>query len=180
MPTSDLNAKGFPRVKRLLAYRPGGAEPGHDDEPPIFVEARDIESKGKREKIDALENVNCSRIAYLYARGRIEWRQFMAAERLWRDAYEMGKFPRASNIIVGNGGSGVQIGPGDMQVNASRRYHDARRDLEYARNWAIVELVVEDQISVEKAAGLLRVHHQYAQACLHNALHILANHYRFA
>ncbi|HEY0281603.1 MAG TPA: hypothetical protein VGC27_03145 [Rhizomicrobium sp.] len=171
----------YPPVERPAPYSPTGSEPGYDGEPPEFAVRRDlVEAEGKRKHQESLQNINCSRIAYLYAKKRIEWRQFMAAERLWKDAYDMGRFPKASNVIVGNGASGGVMGPGDVQVNASRRYHEARSELEFARNWAIVELVVEEQVSVEKAAGRLRMHDQAAMMALKLALHTLANHYRFA
>lgn len=181
MTTAPEAARKYPPVKRQTPYVASGAEPGHDGEPPVFGIRRDlVEAEGKRDEQESIENVNCTRIAYLYAKHRIEWRQFMAAERLWKDFYDMGQFPKASNVIVGNGASGGTMGPGDIQVNASRRYHDARRVLEQARNWAVVELVVEEQLSVEKAAAQLHLNVKYAKGCLDCALHMLANHYRFA
>lgn len=181
MATERVNDKGFRVVEQPAPYRPTESEPGHDGQRPKFVESQDfVYVDGKREPVLGPQNINCDRIAYLFAKKRIELRQYQAAERIWRDWYDMGQFPKASNVIVGNGASGGSLGPGDVQVQASIRFHNAKRDLEWARNWAIVELVVLDQVSVEKAAGMLHLHSRFAMACLHCALHMLANHYKFA
>ena len=184
---AKTNKQGYPVVRQPPPYQMAGAAPGHDGEAPVFAVKRDLrEAEGKRETEESVVNVNCDRIAFLYAKKRIEWRQFMAAERLWKDYYDMGQFPKASNVIVGNGASGGAMGPGDVQVNASRRFYDAKRVLEQARNWAMVQLVVigpdeeSGPVSIEKAAALLHYNSQYAKGCLDCALHMLANHYRFA
>jgi hypothetical protein len=153
-----------------------GRPPGHDGNPPEFAERRTLVwEEGKRIAGTSPENVNHSRIRWLKAHGRIDARQEEAAKRL-ADDWEMAQIqPCASSVMVGNGSGGGDNHPNDRKVGAMRRHGDARDALGMV--WPIVEMVVEQNMTVEKASAQLRVHTKVGHGLLWAALHTLADFY---
>ncbi|MGB8601099.1 MAG: DUF6456 domain-containing protein [Rhizomicrobium sp.] len=161
------------RTKKVVAE----TRAGFDGEPPEFGERKDfVWARGKREVVRSPCNLNTSRISWLYAHKRIERHQFLAAEQLARD-WEISLIaPVASKVLFEGTSRRGGVLPGDRQVAAMQHHGAARAAL--GRNWAIVELVVEQNISVEKAGAALQVHPKFALGMLWSALNTLADHYR--
>lgn len=159
------------------AYQATERPPGYDGEPPLHAERRTLVwEDGKRIAGVSPENINHSRINWLFAHGRIDKRQKEAAERLERD-WEMSQIqPRASSVMVGNGSSSSDNHPNDAKVDAMRRHGDAMDALGAA--WPMVELVVQGYLSVEKASAQLRFHTKYGHGVLWVGLHMLADFYK--
>lgn len=167
-----------PDRKRVADYQPTGAEPGHDGQKPEFVTRREHPwVGGKREATDSNFNVNHSRICWLFTHGRISQRQYDAAERLARDWEKSQIQPAASTVMVGNGGSGGSAElPQDMKVRAMQRHGAAIKFL--GGHAPLVQLVVEENRTVEKAGALLGIHNrQVAMGRFETALDFLAGHY---
>lgn len=173
-----LNDKGLPIVKKPKAYKLSGAEPGHDGERPQFREVKDfVYVEGQRESVKGPKNVNCDRITWLHNQDEISDRQFEAGQRLERDYEQSQLVPvAASTVLVAAGSNDLQGSPNDAQIDASRRYAKAKAAI--GSNWAILELVVIDHLSVGKAGVKLRVHRKVAHGFLNAALNQLADHYR--
>lgn len=152
--------------------------PGFDGHPPEFVEQRIFTyEKGARKPTDCPVNINTDRITYLFNHGRLEERQYLAARRLEEDWQLSLILPTASSMCSGGGGrSGDFAALSDAKVDALRRHGDARAAL--GRNWAIIELVVEQHLSVERAAAALRVNRYEAMGLLKATLHQLADLYK--
>jgi hypothetical protein len=151
---------------------------GYDGNPPVFGEKRDfVEANGKRELGVSPYNCNIDRIEWLFSHARIEQRQYDAANRLYRDFYLSQISSVVANLAPGGGGAHDAF-PNDVKVDAMRRHGDARTAL--GRIWPIVELVVEQNRSVEKAAAILHINHRECTGLLKAALHVLADHYSIA
>lgn len=162
--------------KDVPDYEPLAREAGFEGEPPVHGERRTfVWEEGHRVAEMSPVNLNHSRVSYLHSRGRIDLRQFAAAERLAKDWQLAQIQPRASSVMVGGGSSGGDNHPNDLKVDAMRRHGNAMAVLGAA--WPLVELVVEQNLSVEKAAGQLHIHPKYAHGALWAALHFLADHY---
>lgn len=162
--------------KDVPSYEPSGQDAGHDGEPPVHGERKTLVwEEGKRVAGVSPANLNHSRASYLHSRGRIDARQFAAAERLYSDWYLAQIQPRASSVLVGGGSSGGDNHPNDAKIAAMKRHGDAIAALGPAA--ALVELVVQRDMSVEKAAGQLHSNDRYAMGVLWAALHFLADHY---
>lgn len=174
---ASLRCPPLPEHLRSQPYRPTGKEPGYDDEPPEFRIRKDhIYAGGKRESVESLENSNHSRALWLYTHGKIEQRQFLASVKLAKD-WELSQISgTASTILVGAGGKSGDVHPNDAKRDAMKRHGAAVKAL--GRCWAIVELVVQNNLSVEKASAQLRVHHRFGSGALNVALHFLADHYK--
>lgn len=156
---------------------PQGPQPGYDGEPPEFGERRDYAyAEGKRVAVVSPCNRNCDRIEWLFAHKRIEQRQYDAAQRLMQDFY-LSQITSVASVGMGGGGSGGLHDPfpNDTKVDAMRRHGDARTALGY--NWAIVELVVEQNLSVVKASAALHIDWRTGMGALGASLHFLASHY---
>jgi hypothetical protein len=153
---------------------------GFDGEPPEFGERRDYAyAEGKRVAVVSPCNRNCDRIEWLFSHKSIERRQYDAAQRLMQDLY-MSQITSVASAGMGGGGSGGLHDPfpNDTKVDAMRRHGAAREAL--GRNWAIVEAVVEQNMSVEKASAAMHVHRQTGMGMLYAALHFLADTYGVA
>jgi hypothetical protein len=151
--------------------------PGFDGHPPEFVEQRIFTyEKGVRKPMDCPVNINTDRITYLFNHGRIEERQYLAARQLEED-WQLSLIQPAASSTSGGGGhrGGDFAALSDAKIDALRRHGDARAAL--GMNWAIIELVVEQHLSVEKAASVLRCHRMEAMGALKSALHQLADFY---
>jgi len=149
---------------------------GYDGNKPEFQPVRDyVYVDGRREPVDGPQNVNTTRIAWLFAHNEIDARQYEAGRRLQKDWHLSLIQPFASSVLVGAGGSGGNQLPNDAKVAAMKRHGNARAALGYG--WAIIELVVHDDITIGKAAAKLHVGEKQAKGMLWLALHILADHY---
>lgn len=170
----------LPPEKQSKPYEPLDGKAGHEGHPPVFETRKEFPwVDGKREPSDSNYNINHSRLAFLYANKRIEERQYLAGERLARD-YEMSMMPpRASTVLVGNGGSGGGSAADSLQrkIDAGERYAGAIRIL--GRGADIVVLVVIANMTVGKAAANLGFKsEQKAWGRFDVKLHDLADHYR--
>jgi len=165
----------LPPEKRLKSYRPPSGEPGHDGEKPEYIPPRDFAGAGKR-KLDGQLNVNVDRATWLFQHKHIDERQYEAAQRLQYDWERSQISPTASNVLVGNGSSGGPQLPQDVKVQAMRRHGAAKAALGMC--WRIVELVLHESVSVEKAVGMLRMRNRhFAMGVLWSGLNMLADHY---
>lgn len=170
----------LPIEKRTAAYQLPGGEPGYDGNPPEFGIRKDhVYADGKREATESPENINHDRVKWLFNHGKIDLRQYQAAERLSND-WQLSKIePHASSVLVGAGGSG-DMHPNDAKRDAMKRHGAAQKALEEIRSWAIVDMVVQQNMTIEKASARLRVHYRFGAGALNVALHFLANHYKLA
>lgn len=169
----------LPPEKQSQPYERPGAEAGHEGNRPQFVTRKEFPwVDGRKEPTDSNFNVNHSRVCFLFTNKRIEQRQFLAAERLCKDYEKSQIFPRASSVIVGNGGSGgVSSGPVQEKIDAGGRYEAAMKMLGRAAD--IVALVVISNMTVEKAGATLGLKNpQRAWGRFELALHYLADHYK--
>lgn len=154
---------------------------GHDGNPPEFQDARDypdvVTMDGPtitREAVKGPQNINIDRIEWMYAHGKIGARQHAAAVRLESD-WQMALInPVASSVLVGAGGSMVQL-PNDAKCDAMERHGAARNALGY--DWKLVDMIVHGRLTVVQAARVLHIHHQKAAGRFDSALHHLADHY---
>ncbi|HLY04254.1 MAG TPA: hypothetical protein VKR31_00755 [Rhizomicrobium sp.] len=167
------------RVSDLLKRDKLGhkAPVGHDGDAPESMDARDfpdVDVDGKREPVKGPMNINCDKIEYLYAHGHIELSQAEAARRLHKDWTTAMILPIASSVLVGAGGANEL--PNDAKAAAMKRHGLAVEVL--GENWSILELVVQQNKSVEQAASMLRVNRKFAMGCLSAALWSLAAHYK--
>ncbi|HVV64880.1 MAG TPA: DUF6456 domain-containing protein [Rhizomicrobium sp.] len=166
------------KLARAAPYVPAGGEPGYEGHPPEKMPARDfpeVEENGVRKPPEGRVNVNIDRIEWLYAHDLIEARQCEAARLLSKD-WELAQIePRASTVLVGAGGGEARL-PTDVKVDAMKRHGAARKAL--GRGWPIIELIVQDRLSVEAASARLRLHAKVGMGYLQLALHMLADHYR--
>ncbi|HEY2010546.1 MAG TPA: DUF6456 domain-containing protein [Rhizomicrobium sp.] len=166
----------LPVEKRSKPYEPLNGQAGHDGEPPVHGERKTLTwEEGKRVAGVSPFNLNHSRACYLHSRGRIDARQFAAAERLYKDWQLSQIQPRASSVMVGGGSSGGDNHPNDTKVDAMRRHGAAIAALGAAA--PLMELVILRDMSVEKSAAQLQMHAKYAHGALWVALHFLADHY---
>jgi hypothetical protein len=155
----------------------GQGGPGYDGNAPEFRAVKDhIYVDGKRQAVDGPQNVNTTRIDWLHAHDEIDARQFEAARRLYRDWYKSQIQTFASAVLVGAGGGGASQLPNDVKVQAMKAHGAALQSLGYGA--PIVRLVVEEDLTVGKAAACLRVGEKQAKGMLWLALHMLADHYR--
>lgn len=156
-------------------------KPGHDGEPPRFVEARGSEIRDPktgaivRQGEMTQQNINCDRVTYLFNHDLISNRQYLAAQRLEKDWEKAEIVPIASTVLVG-ACSGSPQHPNDDKVAAMKRFGDARDAL--GRWWPIIDKVVIEHKSVEKASAELRIHAKRGIERLDAALFMLADHYK--
>lgn len=161
---------------KIPNYRATGKEPGHDGNPPVFTATKDfIGNDGKREKVDGPTNLNHNRVRMLKERGIIDEVQLAAAERLEKDWQMSEMKPVASNVLVGNGGSGGSSTLADHKLDAMARYGDAKRAV--CKAWPIIDLVVCMNLRIDEAASRLKIHPRRATGQLEIGLDVLALHY---
>ncbi len=156
------------------AIRRYGVVPGHDNEPPIFLDVRDAAGAGKR-SIKGILNINVDRLSYLLAHRRITQAQHDAGRELQADAElaQIGGYATGSGEPAG--GNGYR-GLSDARLDAQTRHGAALRVLG-ASGRKIVELVVISGYSVEKAEVILRLPYRAGVGMLIGALDCLAHHY---
>jgi hypothetical protein len=150
---------------------------GYDGNAPKFEAARDLDGKGKRDPILGPQNINVDRLEWLLAHKRIDAPQHAAGRKLQRDS-EQAQIGGFASLDGGRGGSGTERLT-DVKCDAIARVNGARI---YVGNscWRILELVVIDNVSLEKAAVRMRIHARGALPTLQAALDTLARHYGLA
>jgi len=164
--------------KAFKVERQRVVEPGHDGCAPIMETPKG--AAAWEEAGDLVQhNVNIDRVRFLYHKRAISSSQYEGACALQRD-WEMAMIlPQASSILVGNGASGGGATlPNDARVAAMRRKGNAMAavPVECRR---IVELVVIDNMTIGKVAGIVKAHHQFATALLHVGLNAIAREYGY-
>jgi hypothetical protein len=158
-----------------MAGKAKTSEPGYDGKPPVFMLARDIDSRDRltgrtvRETPAGPENVNNSRVSALLARKQLSRRQFDAAMMFFKDWHDSEILTVASAHLIRVDGNSGRTSLSDHKLDAQTRHVKARKWLsrEYGgRFLAIVEKVVLEEKTVEFGAAELRIHHQRAASLL--------------
>lgn len=153
------------------------AKIGYDGNAPEFREARDLAGKGKREKVLGPQNIRIDRLEWLLAHKRIESYQHAAGRKLQKHS-ETAQIGGFSTFQGGMGGSHATH-LSDTKCDAVAAVNEARKHVGNGA-WRILELVVIDNFSLEKAAAHMRIHARGALPALHIALDALARHYGLA
>ena len=151
---------------------------GYDGNPPEFREARDLAGKGKRKSELGPQNIRVDRIEWLLAHKRIDVAQHSAGRKLQHD-FELAQIGSYAILSDAKGGSGTNRLP-DLKCDAIARVNAARTHVGSGVGWRILELVVIENVSLEKAAARMRIHSRGALPALQGALDTLAAHYRLA
>ena len=152
---------------------------GYDGNPPEFREARDLAGKGKRKSELGPQNIRVDRIEWLLAHKRIDVAQHSAGRKLQHDS-ELAQIGSYAMLTDVKGGSGTNRLP-DLKCDAIARVNAARAHVgSKGVGWRILELVVIENRSLEKAAAQMRIHSRGALPALQGALDALAAHYRLA
>ena len=152
---------------------------GYDGNPPEFREARDLAGKGKRKSELGPQNIRVDRIEWLLAHKRIDLAQHSAGRKLQHDS-ELAQIGSYAILTDVKGGAGINRLP-DLKCDAIARVNAARAHVgSRGVGWHILELVVIENISLEKAAAMMRIHSRGALPALQGALDALAAHYKLA
>ncbi len=152
---------------------------GYDGNPPEFREARDLAGKGKRKSEFGPQNIRVDRIEWLLAHKRIDLAQHSAGRKLQHDS-ELAQIGSYAILTDVKGGSGTNRLP-DLKCDAIARVNAARAHVgSKGVGWRILELVVIENLSLEKAAAMMRIHSRGALPALQGALDALAAHYKLA
>lgn len=154
---------------------------GHDGAVPVLEAPPKAAEWEKRGNKHPLFNANCSRIAYLVRRKRLQERHFLAAEQLFYDNHmsRLESMAQAGAPMGAGGGYGpaamadAKLDAMDRKIKAVERVAMAGADAE-----KMVTRVVLDDLTVERAAALAGLEKRYAMGVLVTALNILAAHYR--
>jgi hypothetical protein len=150
---------------------------GYDGNPPEFREARDLAGKGKRKSELGPQNIRVDRIEWLLAHKRIDVAQHSAGRKLQYDS-ELAQIGGYAILTDVKGGPGTNRLP-DLKCDAIARVNAARAHVgSKGVGWRILELVVIENTSLEKAAAMMRIHSRGALPALQGALDALAAHYR--
>lgn len=178
------------RIARIMAAEmrdpAKGAEPGYDGEPPKHLPARDIEGVDKwtgkrvRETPKSDMNVNTSRLAWLLARDHITKRQAKAGSNLFDDWYFSQRIQYSQMGVLAGISGRTDYTPAQAKLEAAQRFHAAASALKAAsqRAWQMVDLVVLQELSVERASARLHIKSTRGFGNLEAGLDILASHYR--
>lgn len=147
---------------------------GFDGEVPEFREARDLDGKGRRQAILGPQNINVDRLEWLLAHKRIDAAQHAAGRRLQADSEQaqIGGF----QTLQGPGGGSGTTRLSDAKCDAIGRVNAARVHVG-GSGWRMIEMVALENISLEKAAGRLRINTRGALPVLQAALDTLVSHY---
>ena len=152
---------------------------GYDGNPPEFREARDLAGKGRRKSEFGPQNIRVDRIEWLLAHKRIDLAQHSAGRKLQHDS-ELAQIGSYAILTDVKGGSGTNRLP-DLKCDAIARVNAARAHVgSKGIGWRILELVVIENLSLEKAAAMMRIHPRGALPALLGALDALAAHYKLA
>lgn len=156
---------------------------GHDGLAPKFMPARGSEltdpKSGKviRDAVDSVQNINVDRLEWLLAHRRIHAHHHQAGRLLQRD-WELAEIATYSTIDGVGGGGGLNRLP-DAKLDAMTRMGRAR---EYVgpMAWSIIDLVVLQGVSLNKAEAHLRMSQKSGIGALTVALDALARFYNLA
>ena len=114
-----------------------------------------------------------------FAHKRIDVAQHSAGRKLQHDS-ELAQIGSYATLTDVKGGSGTNRLP-DLKCDAIARVNAARAHVgSRGVGWRILELVVIENISLEKAAAKMRIHSRGALPALQGALDALAAHYKLA
>ncbi len=147
---------------------------GFDGHPPMFRAARDLENKGQRIKVDGPQNINVDRLEWYLAHRLIEKYQHEAGRRL-QLARETEELSGGSNYQGAGGGSPSSTLP-DVKCDAMHNVNKVKKALP-PRMFRMLELVVIEGKTAEKAAALMQWNTRAAIPCLTLCLDALAMHY---
>ena len=154
-------------------------KPGFDGQPPELREPRNRRAWAKEHEIPR-QNINTDRLEWLLAHRRIAEYQLLAGRRLQQD-WELSQLAPYAALDPGRrepAGAGSMRLP-DVKLDAMRRYGDAMKSVGRSGG-TLIRLVVLENISLEKAAALMRMPARGALPALQVALDSLASHYGFA
>jgi len=170
---SGMTNMAKPKRKRA-ARREEPGKIGYDGVAPEFRPVRDIEGRGKR-AVDGVQNINTDRLEWLLAHKLIEPHHHAAGRKLQGFAEKAVISPKVS--LVGGGGHGGSSSISDAQCDGVHEINRARAAISPI-NWRVIELVVIDGVSAEKAAARMRINARAAIPMLCAALDQLGRHYR--
>jgi hypothetical protein len=155
------------------------ARHGYDGEPP---ELREPRNRTAWKHADEIPRQNCrvDRLEWLLAHKRILQDQFDAGRRLQSD-WEIAQLRAFASLDLSNCGvtGAGQNRVSDTKLDAMERYGAAIKMLG-SSGGTIVRLVVLENISLEKAASLMRIHSRGALPALQVALDTLSAHYGYS
>ena len=151
----------------------------YDGRPPIFDSVRDTTAEAAgRETARSSLNIGGNTIAFLTNRKLITQPQAFAANRL-QDDYATSQVPGKSSFAVLEGGrssgGGGSNEPSDRAVDAGARV--ARALAACAEYRSVVSLVIIDNMTIQGAAGVIRINRNTAAKRLKTGLDKLAGHY---
>lgn len=164
---------GKPRTRKKPSLRSAQAA-GHEGCPPVFRPARDIAGAGKRERPDGPQNINVDRLEWLLAHDCIEPHQHAAGRKLQGD-WERAEIS-AGVSLVSSGGHGGASTLSDAKCDAVTAVGKARKAIGPLA-WRMIELVVINGASMEKAAARMGYNARGALPVLCVSLDTLGRHY---
>jgi hypothetical protein len=173
---SGLKNMGKARRKPRAPGNHLALKPGHDGLPPVHRPARDIAGIGKRNAPDGPQNINVDRLEWLLAHKLIEPHHHAAGRILQRHA-EQAEISAGVSLVGGGGGGGNASTLSDAKCDALTEINRARAAIS-PLNWRVIELVVIDGASMERAAGKMGYNARGALPVLRGALDQLGRHYR--
>lgn len=148
---------------------------GYDGNPPVFRPARDIVGQGKREVIDGPQNINIDRLEWYLDHRLIERHHHTAGRKLQLYA-ETAELSSGVSLLAGARGGGSMTSLSDAKCDALDKLNKARAELS-PMNWRLIDLVVLQNITAQKASRQMGFHERSAMPTLVMALDSLAKHY---
>lgn len=146
---------------------------GFNGEPPQLRTPRDIKGADVRE-LPGHFNMNVDRLEWLYEHKNLDDIQYNAGRRLQSD------WQVASLLIVSSasqiGGKGARNTLPDAKLDAMQRHSRVLAPLP-GRIRAVVEAVIQENMSLEKAAAIVRVNRRAALPLLQAGLDMIARGY---
>lgn len=148
---------------------------GYDGHPPIFRQARDLSGEGKREKINGPQNINIDRLEWMLDRKLIESHHHTAGRKL-QGAWETAQISASLSLAGGGRGGCANTSLSDAKCDALDMLNRARCALS-PMNWRLIDLVVIEGMSAEKAASKMKFNCRSGMPTLLMALDSLAKHF---
>lgn len=166
------------RKKPVTLSRPKQESPvvliGFDGKPPMFREARDVTNNGTRVKVLGPQNINVDRLEWLLAHKLIEPHHHQAGRKLQGSCETVELSCGVS--LDGGGGRSPSTTLSDAKCDALDAVNRVRAALS-PLCWRMIELVVLDGVSAEKAASQMRINSRAAIPALTFCLDALGRHY---
>jgi hypothetical protein len=171
--------KATRRKQKVTLRQSERAEPqvviiGYDGSPPIFREARDLGGIGSRKKVLGPQNINVDRLEWLLAHNLIEVHQHTAGRKL-QESWQMADLSVGAKL-EGGGGGGSSTGLSDAKCDAFSSVGKAVKSLS-PKCWRMIQLVVIEGVTVQKAAAQMRIPERGALPALVFSLDQLGHHY---